>query len=659
MPSLQDIKEQLKDNVNWVTVAYKKNVYRGLQGILTDNETLINILDGLYTSRNITGKGMGESGVLCLTDKRLFFVTNELRKPVHEEIPLQDISDISYSKSFSSITIRVKIANRKIEFKTFSKEASVQDLLDSIKRVSSGSPSVKKEDSYDVLENVTDLFIDKTSGRGFQNKIKTMTDDLTKLQDDTLHIVKDMDNLNLLFTEAKKITHTIISILEQAGDINLKDSIINDIVILTSLCTMVDEEMSDEELLMVSLVMMPLNPGSSKQTADTIRDIYSFDTFPMHYHNELINYWDDISGFLKNTSIDTGQGALLSLQGVRSYDKENSTNLGDRYATMLYTYCQVLMKADGTLKKSEEERLAEVRALIYSKEGDIKETAVQTSDEEPEETLEEVMEKINSLVGMIKIKEEIKTFVNLIKVQKERNERGLPVTEMSLHAVFYGPPGTGKTTIARLLGKVYRCLGLLEKGQLIETDRAGLVAGFVGQTAIKVDEVVQKALDGVLFIDEAYSLSPANGGKDFGQEAIDAVLKRMEDYRERFVVIAAGYTDEMQRFINSNPGLKSRFSRYFYFDHYSPEELIQIFDIFCKNVEFTVTEPAREKLLSILTELHEERTKSFGNGRLVRNIFEKMIERQANRIANISPLTDEILCSIDEQDIPDIEDITV
>jgi SpoVK/Ycf46/Vps4 family AAA+-type ATPase len=168
---------------------------------------------------------------------------------------------------------------------------------------------------------------------------------------------------------------------------------------------------------------------------------------------------------------------------------------------------------------------------------------------------------------------------------------------------------------------------------------------------------VQDALDGVLFIDEAYTLSVENGARDFGQEAIDTLLKRMEDFRERLVVIVAGYPDEMKRFIDSNPGLKSRFSRFFYFDHYKPEELLQIFDIFAGNASFTLTGPARRKLLSDLKELHKRRDKSFGNGRLVRNLFERIIERQANRIANVSPLTDQILCSITKQDIPDFEEI--
>jgi SpoVK/Ycf46/Vps4 family AAA+-type ATPase len=309
-------------------------------------------------------------------------------------------------------------------------------------------------------------------------------------------------------------------------------------------------------------------------------------------------------------------------------------------------------------------KLRKIRSFIF---GEVEKTGseiqtepqrYQRSEGDEEETLEAVMNEVHNLIGMEKVKEQIATFVNLIKVYQERERRGLPTSDFSKHAVFYGPPGTGKTTIARYLGRVYRCLGILQKGHMIETDRAGLVAGYVGQTAIQVDSVVQEAIDGVLFIDEAYTLSPRDGGKDFGQEAVDTLLKRMEDYRDRLVVIVAGYPDEMKAFIESNPGLQSRFSRYFYFDHYKPEDLLQIFDIFTRNTSYELTNHARSDLLKLLRALHRKRDRSFGNGRVVRNLFETIVERQANRISRISPLTDRDLCLITKADIPSERDIS-
>ena len=227
----------------------------------------------------------------------------------------------------------------------------------------------------------------------------------------------------------------------------------------------------------------------------------------------------------------------------------------------------------------------------------------------------------------------------------------MPKVPLTLHLVFCGSPGTGKTTVARLIGKIYQELGILKKGHCIETDRSGLVSQYIGHTAKKTDELIDSALDGVLFIDEAYTLKPKDAGKDFGQEAIDTLLKRMEDYRDRLVVIVAGYPEEMSRFIGSNPGLQSRFTRYFTFDDYKPIELATIFQRICKSHHYKLDIEAKKELLQQFTQLYNSRDKNFGNGRLARTLFEKTIEKQATRLSKVTYLDKEKMITITAEDI--------
>jgi stage V sporulation protein K len=255
---------------------------------------------------------------------------------------------------------------------------------------------------------------------------------------------------------------------------------------------------------------------------------------------------------------------------------------------------------------------------------------------EENESISDVLNELDSYTGMDGIKRDIRTLINLLKIQKQRENQGLTVVKPTLHMVFTGPPGTGKTTVGRIMGRVFKALGVLNKGHVVEVDRSGLVAGYVGQTAIKVDEVVQQAKDGILFIDEAYTLSPADGQDSFGQEAIDTLLKRMEDFRDSLVVIVAGYEEEMQRFIESNPGFKSRFNKYINFEDYKPNELIEIFKAIVKRNNYIASNDLLVKLNDKFNEIYISRTKSFGNGRVVRNLFEKIIENQSNRLAQHS-----------------------
>jgi len=259
------------------------------------------------------------------------------------------------------------------------------------------------------------------------------------------------------------------------------------------------------------------------------------------------------------------------------------------------------------------------------------------------------MGELYSLVGLTTVKEDVESLRNLIKIQALRAEQGLPNSPVSYHCVFTGNPGTGKTTVARIVAGVYKELGLLKKGHLVETDRSGLVGEYVGQTAPKTNAKIDEALDGVLFIDEAYSL--LGGENDYGAEAIATLLKRMEDDRKRLVVILAGYTDEIKGFIDSNPGLQSRFNRYIHFCDYSSEELMDIFKLNLKKSHYKIKRDAFELLQYKINETVAHKDKNFGNARYVRNIFERIIQNQANRLARLSSIDSSELSLITRDDI--------
>lgn len=279
-----------------------------------------------------------------------------------------------------------------------------------------------------------------------------------------------------------------------------------------------------------------------------------------------------------------------------------------------------------------------------SEEADVK-------NEESKEPEEDPMETLDKLIGLDTIKSDVKELTNFVKIQKTRKDAGLKSVPVSLHLVFTGNPGTGKTTVARIISKLYKNIGVLSKGQLVETDRSGLVAGYVGQTAIKTQELIKKAMGGVLFIDEAYALSQKDDA--FGQEAIDTILKAMEDHRDDLVVIVAGYTEPMEKFINSNPGLKSRFNKYIEFPDYTIDELMDIFDMNCKKYDYVIEDDTKQHVKELISQRKLASNGNFANAREIRNLFEEIITNQASRIAGIEDLKPEDMMKITNDDLLD------
>ena len=266
----------------------------------------------------------------------------------------------------------------------------------------------------------------------------------------------------------------------------------------------------------------------------------------------------------------------------------------------------------------------------------------------PKEKIEDLLAELDSYVGMDAIKTEVRSLINMVQVYKLRREHDLPTTDMSLHMVFSGNPGTGKTTVARIMARIYHSLDILSKGQLVEVDRSGLVAGYVGQTALKTQKVIEKAMGGVLFIDEAYALN-GKSENDFGQEAIDTILKAMEDHRDDLVVIVAGYTELMDRFIHSNPGLESRFNRFLEFEDYTTEQMVAIFKMQCKKGCYVLAQGTEELVRDFIAE--ESAGDSFGNARGVRNLFEHILVAQNNRLAKLEKVTRDDLMQIMPDDV--------
>ncbi len=392
----------------------------------------------------------------------------------------------------------------------------------------------------------------------------------------------------------------------------------------------------------------------------------------------------------KPAATELSHEPLKLLAYLRDYDAVRGTTTRNIAVTMMFRLANAICKADGLVTEDEHQALLRFKSMLFDdagrepirlkagaekstaastpvvkeqnihaldKEKEIESTPIQVAASQPNH-VDALLAELNALIGLETVKREVTELVSFLKIQALRKSKGLASPVVSRHLVFLGRPGTGKTTVARLIAQLYSALGVLSKGHVIETDRSGLVAGYVGQTALKVKELADRAAGGVLFIDEAYSLVASSGQDSYGQEAIDILLKLMEDRRDDFVVIVAGYTDKMHAFLNANPGLASRFNRRIIFDDYSPDRLVEIFTRFCQQSSYQVDDLARSQLAGVFASLYEGRQDNFGNARLARNIFEVSINKQATRLAASSDISIDSLTAITRADIPQLDDLT-
>ena len=448
-----------------------------------------------------------------------------------------------------------------------------------------------------------------------------------------------MDSINMCYEMCDYIEQN--GIVKLAGNTRLRDNLKKEFLHFLIYISMIDERYGEQEK---AFIKKKLGFEVSALMAADIKNRNMLGAGYIIKMPETFKYFilANAGHKIKNDRYDNKEARTLA-ESYRKLGQEYlaaNTESTEVEINVLSSYCVMLdenLKAYGLLQP------------------DYKSVAIQADAGEKEQSADELIAELNSLTGLTAVKEDVNALINLLKVQKMREQMGMKQTSVNKHLVFMGNPGTGKTTVARLLAKIYKAIGAISKGHLVEVDRSGLVCGYIGQTATKTAEVMESALGGVLFIDEAYTLTNGKGQGDFGQEAVDTLLKGMEDHRDDLAVIVACYTELMEEFLDSNPGLRSRFNKFINFEDYTAEEEVEILINNCKKQEYMLSRDALEEARRFFTERVANKPEGYANARDVRNYLEKAISNQATRIVGLKDVDKNILAMLEKEDLVGIE----